>query len=188
MKAGSKVKSQSKRAWVTRQTLADVFGVTAGGLDKLVKVLDLSSDAVAGQGTKDLRYHGRAVLDAWRAAAVEAAVAKTDGDPMLSGSASPALERYRDEKAKLAKLDRLEREGTLVEIGIVHRMVDDFIVHLRRASERLQTECGDRAYEIYVAALAEAEAAVARHFAAGGEERDRGTGIRDQEQRTQVLP
>lgn len=164
MPARKKANPRVRRGWVTRQTLADVFGVSGGGLDKLVKALDLPASAVKGQGTKGLRYYGRAVLDAWRAAAVEAVAAKTDGDPMLSGGgSSPNLELYRGEKAKLAKLDRLEREGALVDIAVVNQYIDDVCVHLRRACERLETECGSRAREIYEAALTEAVAAARRN-------------------------
>jgi hypothetical protein len=37
-----------------------------------------------------------------------------DDDPLLQGSGSPALEQYRVERAALARLDRLEREGSLI--------------------------------------------------------------------------
>ena len=37
-----------------------------------------------------------------------------DEDPLMQGSGSPALERYREERAAMARLDRLEREGNLL--------------------------------------------------------------------------
>jgi hypothetical protein len=37
-----------------------------------------------------------------------------DDDALLQGAGSPALERYREERALMARLDRLEREGQLL--------------------------------------------------------------------------
>src|SRR6186997_2406488 len=37
-----------------------------------------------------------------------------DDDELLQGNGSPALERYREERALLARLDRQEREGQLL--------------------------------------------------------------------------
>lgn len=39
-----------------------------------------------------------------------------DGDAMMNGAGGPVLERYREERAVLARLDRLEREGLLLPL------------------------------------------------------------------------
>src|ERR1041385_3788699 len=41
-------------------------------------------------------------------------LAREDDPLMQGGGSSPALERYREERAALARLDRLEREGQLL--------------------------------------------------------------------------
>jgi hypothetical protein len=38
-----------------------------------------------------------------------------EDDELMSGAATPALERYREERPALARLDRLEREGKPVD-------------------------------------------------------------------------
>src|SRR4051794_36283760 len=41
-------------------------------------------------------------------------LARDDDELMQCAPSSPALERYREERAALARLDRLEREGVLM--------------------------------------------------------------------------
>src|SRR5512138_657899 len=60
------------------------------------------------------------------------------GDPELSGGDSPALERYRDEKAKLARLDRLERERELVKVDDIHDALSAVSNLLRGCGEQLR--------------------------------------------------
>ena len=147
--------------WLTRVTAANAFGVSERGFDSCIRPL-APTDCVKGTG-KGLRFYVRGIIEAWSDRRVDAVSAKApNGDPMLSGSASPALERYRDERAKLAKLDRLEREKTLVELAMVYEYMDSITIHLRRVCERLETECGARAREIYEAGLQEAVAAAER--------------------------
>ena len=86
-------------------------------------------------------------------------------DPLLQGDvASPALERYREERAALARLDRLEREGTLV---LRHELLEGLgrIASLvRTAGETLQRQYGPGAADVLNEAVDDAEREISRMF------------------------
>lgn len=75
----------------------------------------------------------------------------------LAGGDSPALERYRDEKAKIARLDRLEREGELVRRETLHETLIAFAGVFRAAGEKLRTQFGNEALLILTEAIDAAE-------------------------------
>lgn len=75
--------------------------------------------------------------------------AGSDGDdPLLAGVNSPALERYREERAKLARLDRLEREGSLVERAALQELLAPLAAMLRAAGENLERQFGIEAAQL----------------------------------------
>lgn len=78
-------------------------------------------------------------------------------DELLAGESSPALERYREERAALARLDRLERERVLVNRQEVREGFSRIASILRTAGDTLQRQYGPGALEILNEALAEAE-------------------------------
>lgn len=78
-------------------------------------------------------------------------------DPELSGGDSPALERYRDEKAKLARLDRLEREGVLVRADSIHDHLMSIAALIRSAGEQLRRQFGNDALAILSESLDESD-------------------------------
>ena len=71
-----------------------------------------------------------------------------DDDPLLQGSSSPALERYREERAALARLDRLERERRLLPRDQVREALGRIAAILRGAGDTLQRNVGAAAAEI----------------------------------------
>ncbi len=83
-----------------------------------------------------------------------------EDDPLLSGSGSPALERYREERAQLARLDRMEREKSLVPREEIRSALAEIAGILRTAGEVLQQSYGNAASEILNDALDDAEAAI----------------------------
>ncbi|MCA9016785.1 MAG: hypothetical protein KDA77_15740 [Planctomycetaceae bacterium] len=85
----------------------------------------------------------------------------SEDDLLYSSSGSPALERYREERAKLAKLDRLERESTLVPRDEIRTGLVQIAGILRTAGEALQQNYGNGASEILNEALDDADAAIA---------------------------
>lgn len=79
-----------------------------------------------------------------------------DDDLLQAGVPSPALERYREERAALAKLDRQEREGTLLPREGVRSGMARIAARLRGAGEALERQFGASAREILDEALDDA--------------------------------
>ena len=119
----------------------------------------------AGPG-RPLLFHGRAVLEAWAARRLAHAGAggETPTDPLLAGATSPALEEYRRERAILARLERLEREGDLLPRDATHNMLGRIAALLRDAGLTLQRQFGAEAHAILAEALDGAEREIAAHF------------------------
>ena len=59
-------------------------------------------------------------------------------DPLLSGTVSPMLERYRRERWKLARLERRERERELIPLAEALECGDRLAAGFRHACERIQ--------------------------------------------------
>lgn len=91
-------------------------------------------------------------------------LADDDDDLLHSAGSSPALERYREERALLARLDRLEREGQLVRRDNVRQGLGQIAALLRTAGEALQRECGPEARQILDEALDDAAREIRRLF------------------------
>ena len=94
-----------------------------------------------------------------------------DDDELMQGASSPALERYREERAALARLDRLEREDHLVPRDQVREALGRIAAIVRSAGDTLQRQFGLPALEILLEALDDAERELTRSF---GVERDDG--------------
>lgn len=95
------------------------------------------------------------------------------GDELLyADSTSPALERYRDERAKMARLERLERERTLVDRAQIHEAFGKTALVIREAGARLAREFGPEAHALLNEALTDAEAAMARLLGGGDDAKE----------------
>ena len=84
-------------------------------------------------------------------------LAEEDDDLLNATVSSPALERYREERALIARLDRLEREQALVPRDDVREGLGRIAAILRSAGETLQRQFGNDAVEILDEALSDAE-------------------------------
>jgi hypothetical protein len=93
-----------------------------------------------------------------------AAKLSRDDDPLMQGSGSPALERYREERAAIAKLDRLERERQLVPRDQVREVLGRIASIVRGAGDSLQRQFGSAAIEALDEAMDDAEREVDRFF------------------------
>jgi hypothetical protein len=102
----------------------------------------------------------------------KAGVLSRADDPLLTGPASPALERYREEKALLAKLDRQDREKSLLPRDQARVSLGRCASILRNAGETLQKQFGPAALEILNEALEDFETEVKRGFDKPQEEQD----------------
>ena len=102
-------------AWFTRSTMARVFDCSPQSFDQYVRP-HIPPEAVKKAG-REVYFWGRRVIEAW------AARNRVAEDPLLAGADSPALEVYRAEKAKIARLQRLEMEGKLVPMQELHNVL-----------------------------------------------------------------
>jgi hypothetical protein len=87
-----------------------------------------------------------------------------DDDPLMQGGGSPALERYREERAAIARLDRLERESKLLPRQDVREAMGRVASVLRGAGDALQRQFGLAALEILYEALDDASRELDRSF------------------------
>jgi hypothetical protein len=103
----------------------------------------------------DLTKLSRAIHDFLADNAIKLA---REEDPMMAGGAgSPSLEMYREEKAKLARLDRLQREGELMPRSDARAGMGRVAALLRRIGDYLQRTYGSAAMDAFYEALDDAE-------------------------------
>ena len=95
-----------------------------------------------------------------------------DDDALLRGSGSPAWERYREERAALARLDRLEREQELLPRDEVREALGRIAAILRGAGDTIQRQYGAAAVEILHEALADAEREIDHSLGEPAEDQD----------------
>jgi hypothetical protein len=90
-------------------------------------------------------YDGQALVK-WAVARADASARQArDVDGDLAGAPSPALERYREERALLARMDRLERENVLIPRDKVHSGLARLVTILRGLGDRLERDHGPAA-------------------------------------------
>ncbi|MEW6251243.1 MAG: hypothetical protein AB1716_11390 [Planctomycetota bacterium] len=124
--------------WLSRADMCAVWDVSEQVFDRNVRP-HFPPEAVRIDGGR-LWFYARACLDAWAAR-----LATGGEDPLLCGGESPALEEYRRERAALARLDRLEREGSLLQRDQVHGELARLAAAMRAAGERVARISGDAA-------------------------------------------
>ena len=83
-------------------------------------------------------------------------------DELMGGGNSPALERYREERAALARLDRLEREKVLLPRDEVRDALIRIAGIIRGAGEELQRQFGAAAVDLLYEALDDADREIER--------------------------
>lgn len=66
-----------------------------------------------------------------------------ESDPEMIGPDSPALERFREERWRITKLERQTMEGTLLRRDVVRDVLGLVASQLRRLGERLQQSAVD---------------------------------------------
>lgn len=93
-------------------------------------------------GGRDGPWDASAVFAWWRENRDRHAEVDMDGPP------SPALERYREARAKMVELDYDERRGELIPRDDWNTFVGRVCGILRRAAEVLQRTCGPSAHAV----------------------------------------
>lgn len=92
------------------------------------------------------------------------------GEDMMSGPESPALERFREERAALARLDRLERERQLLPKAEVVDALGRIAAIIREAGETIDRQHSKKAAAVLAEALVDAEREMADLFTRLAEE------------------
>lgn len=87
-----------------------------------------------------------------------------EDDELLQGSNSPALERYREERALLARYDRMARERGLLPRDEVRQALGRIAAILRGAGDTLQRQFGQGAADILHEALDDAQREIETSF------------------------
>lgn len=95
-----------------------------------------------------------------------------DDDALMQGTGSPALERYREERALMARLDRLQREQQLLPRDEVREALARIATILRGAGETLQRQFGQGAADILYEALDDGEREIGSAFGESPESED----------------
>ena len=89
-----------------------------------------------------------------------------DDDAMMQGNGSPALERYREERTALVRLDRLEREGQLIPRDEAREALGRVAAIIRSVGEALQRRFGPEAADMLYEGMDDAEREIDRFFSA----------------------
>jgi len=147
---------QSPDLWLTPQQIARLLSMSRANWDRLRPRLASGdvrkvSRRIYISAAAAVRIYTRIELDRQaRRLAPEGA------DPLLAdaGGRSPALERYREERAILARLDRQEKQGDLLRREVVHQLYSRLAHMLRAAGQILQERYGAGANEAVTEALA----------------------------------
>lgn len=87
------------------------------------------------------------------------------GEDPMSGESSPMLEKWRGEKYLLARLERQEREGSLLPIDQVQEIFTTVGRHWRRATDRLVKRFGPEVRPLIEHAMEQARDEIARALA-----------------------
>lgn len=85
---------------------------------------------------------------------------------MLAAGTSPALERYREARARIAELQADEAEGTYVNVAKMQNGLTRMAAIMRDAGSRLQKQCGPDAKAILDEHLDAFEALIPELFGA----------------------
>ena len=80
-------------------------------------------------------------------------LAATDGEDPMSGESSPALERWREEKYRLARLERLRQEDSLLPRDKIHTGMAAMANILRHLGAPMQRQYGPAAHQLVTEAL-----------------------------------
>lgn len=123
--------AEQRLGWFSRQQCAEFLGLKVDNLDKQFRRL-LPETAVRKAG-KVVEYHGPTLTEIY--VGKRAPLPMSD-DPLMDGSDSPALERYRAAKADLAELELATKRKELMPTGAVLETAQAFTTPLRALIQR----------------------------------------------------
>ncbi len=94
-------------------------------------------------------------------------------DDLLGGDSSPNLEKYRAARARLAELDLLERERSLLRVDVMRDALSRMSSIIRDAGDILQRQFGTEASKILIEALDDAKTEIDAALTHAGTETER---------------
>ena len=153
---------------MSRSQLACVFDVSVRGFDESIRPL-APKNCTKKKG-HEVMFYARGLLEEWWKHKADLKYGLRDPVQLAEGEQGPALERFRDERAKIAKLERKALERTLVDRGTMHECLARMASVLRRAGERLRIRCGPQALEIFNEALDSMDRSLETFFLEHGED------------------
>jgi len=128
-------KAEPEKGWASVRQISDVLGISVQGI---------SQSYLPMLETKDVDESGRPTLLRCKAVLDIYVSRRADQflEPLQDGGDSPALERYRLAKAKLAELDLHLRKNDLIERDKAKEIFLRWAVLVRRMGERLSKRFG----------------------------------------------
>lgn len=145
--------------WFSRGDMQRVFGLSPSGFDKSIRPF-ARDDAIRREG-RNVFFHAPTLLARWGEWKYGQDIGDEDAALLAAaGSDSPALERLREAKAKLAELDYLERTQQLVHIEHIRAGLGAIASRLRDMAEQAQRIIGPVAFDLIDEALTDCEKAI----------------------------
>ena len=157
--------AREKLLWQPRAVAAEIVGLSPRQFDDVFRPR-LPADATRGAGAS-LRYRLPAVVAALVAYRIEQVQKPVDdeADPLMTGGASPALERYRRLKGDDLERTLAERDGQLVRKHVILDALRQGMSVMRATGDRLVRQFGNDAGDVFNEGVSEFEAAIVK---AGG--------------------
>ena len=125
----------NRPGWASARQLSDILGITIQGISQSYQPVLVETDIDKSGRPTLLRC--AAVLDIYVSRRADQFL-----EPLQDGGDSPALERYRLAKAKLAELDLHLRKNDLIERDKAKEIFLRWAVLVRRMGERLSKRFG----------------------------------------------
>jgi hypothetical protein len=142
--------------WFTKRQSASFLGISSTQFTRAIEPM-LRPEFIDRGGPRN-RYYGPAIVDARIIQASRPSGYKRGDDPaerdeLLTGKASPALERYREEMAWIRRIERLEKQKHLIPRQAIHELMTRLATRLRGALTRWRVNAGEAAYADFAETL-----------------------------------
>ena len=150
--------------WFSKETLCELFDCNPTYFETTLR-RKIPEEAI-DKGDRAFTYNGRTVIEVWAESRLRVS-RKVKGDvvePALGDldtvAVSPALEKFRTERYKLARMERLQKQNLLIPRDKVRSSLLFLASILRDATDRLQKLYGSRVVELMDEALQVFEAQI----------------------------
>ena len=164
-------KALKEPSWIRKQVLLSVFGVSQQVFDRDIRPLVDAAYVRTNNRTRAIEIYAPELLWAWRQRGVELAY---PDEETVTASDTPEMERLKiehlRERVHLARLERAERDGSMVRRDAMRHGLGRMAEILRGAGERLQREFGREAHELLEEALDDFESQTEDVFGGGKQE------------------